>query len=561
MNSISPSKDMNFLKEINIIGLMVINREKTIVFSNEIAKNYNFYFEHIMDAAFSGATFFSLYSYPAEIQIINQGEQYLILINPKSSEVRLTKENEALQIVQDELNQVIDTSIDGIVISDQDGVIIHQNPSYEKITGLSPKVCIGRNLKELEDEGIIDKSASLQALRENKEVTIIQKIKTGVTVLVSAAPIRNKQGKIIKVVNNIRDLTHLKSLENEIKELEMKNQKVFQELETLKEQNDPRLSIIAHSEAMKSVIERTLRVAQIDSVVLINGESGVGKEKIVNLIHSCSPRAQAPLIKINCGAIPETLLESELFGYESGTFTGANAKGKPGLFEAANNGTIFLDEIGEMPLSLQVKLLRVLQEFEITRVGGTKPIPVNIRVIAASHKNLENMVREGTFREDLFYRLNIIPIYIPPLRKRKEDIIPLIYHFINGVNQKYGLNRSFTWNALTSFQNYDWPGNVRELQNLVERITLMSTNSEIDIQDIQKEMTFSKNQINETVPSAAPSSSIEILPLKLKLDEVESALIREALDVFPSIRKAATALKVDQSTLVRKMQKYNIKKS
>jgi PAS domain S-box-containing protein len=550
----------HLIKKMTILGILVIDRKKNITFSNEIAKNYNYYFEHITDVAFSGTMFFSLYSYPAEVQIIDQDEHFLILIQPKSELIRLKKENEALQTEQRGLHQVIDSSFDGIVISDKDGIIIHQNPSYEQITGLSAKDLIGRNLKELEDEGVIDNSASLRALKENKAVTIIQKINTGVTVLVSAVPIRNKQGKIEKLVNNIRDLTHLKSLENEVKELEAKHARASKELETLKEQNDPKLSIIAHSNKMKSVVERTLRVSQIDSVVLIQGESGVGKEKIVNLIHRYSPRANGPLIKINCGAIPEALLESELFGYESGTFTGANQKGKAGLFEVANNGSIFLDEIGEMPLPLQVKLLRVLQEFEITRVGGRKPIPVNVRIIAATHQNLTNMIEQGTFREDLFYRLNIIPIYIPSLRERKEDVIPLIYHFLNRINQKYGINRSFTPEALTQYQKYDWPGNVRELQNLVERITLMSTKSEIDVQDIQHEMTFSRNQSTDTRQPVSPAPSVEIRPLKAKLEEVESTFIQQALDAFTSIRKAATALKIDQSTLVRKMQKYNIKK-
>lgn len=548
------------LKEIRMIGVLVVESNKKISYSNEIARNYNYYFEHIIDAAFDGSTFFSIHPYPAEVQVIHQDQKYIVLFNSKNELTRLKKEYDALQVVQNELNQVINSSFDGIVISDENGVIIHQNPSYEQITGLSAKDCIGRNLKELEDEGVIDVSASLRALKENREVTIIQKINTGVTVLVSAVPIRNKQGKIEKLVNNIRDLTYLKSLENEIQELEKKNEKAYQELEILKEQNDPKLSIVAHSDKMKAVVERTLRVAQIDSVVLIQGESGVGKEKIVNLIHRYSPRANGPLIKINCGAIPESLLESELFGYESGTFTGADRKGKAGLFETANNGTIFLDEIGEMPLSLQVKLLRVLQELEITRVGGTKPIPVNVRIIAATNRNLTQMIGEGTFREDLFYRLNIIPIYIPSLRERKEDIIPLIYHFLNGVNHKYGINRVFTWEALASFQNYDWPGNVRELQNLVERITLMSTKSEIGIQDIQNEMKFGRNHPTENYQSAITTSSVEIKPLKEKLEEIEAALIVQALDAYPSIRKTAVALKVDQSTLVRKMQKYNIKK-
>jgi PAS domain S-box-containing protein len=439
-------------------------------------------------------------------------------------------------------------------------MIIHQNPSYEKISGLSAKDCIGRSLKELEDEGIIDASASLKALKENREVTILQKINTGATVLVSAAPIRNKNGDIIKIVNNVRDLTHLKTLESEIQQLEKQNQQIHQELELLKEQNDPKLSIIANSDAMKDVLDRALRVAQIDSGVLIQGASGVGKEKIVELIHRRSFRKDYPLIKINCGAIPESLLESELFGYESGSFTGANQKGKAGLFEAAHHGTIFLDEIGEMPLQLQVKLLRVLQEHEITRVGGTKAIPVDIRIIAATHRDLSEMIADGKFREDLYYRLNIIPIKIPPLKERRDDVIPLIYHFLNRINQKYGINRKFTNDALNAFTNYDWPGNVRELQNIVERIALMSLNPEIDLNDLQKELQFHDDLKLNATTSPVEDSVNDLGPLKNRIESYEAKIIRDAVKNFPSIRKAATALKVDQSTLVRKMQKYHIEK-
>lgn len=547
------------LYNIDIIGVLAVSKRGEILYTNDIAKKYNYYFETIIETALKGGESFCLLHYPAEIFVSATNNQTVAFIKPMSELVRLKKEKESLQSVRNELNEVINSSFDGIVISDKDGIIIHQNPSYEQITGLSARDCIGRSLRELEEEGVIDVSASLKALEENKEVTIIQKINTGATVLVSAAPIRNKNGEIEKVVNNVRDLTQLNQLEAEIQQLEQQNQEIHQELELLKTQHDPKLSIIAHSDMMKDVLDRALRVAQIDSVVLIQGASGVGKEKVVELIHRHSFRKNEPLIKINCGAIPEQLLESELFGYESGSFTGANQKGKAGLFEAADNGTIFLDEIGEMPLQLQVKLLRVLQEYEVTRIGGTKPIPINIRIIAATHRNLNEMIADGQFREDLYYRLNIIPIKIPSLKERKEDIIPLIYHFLTGINHKYGLNRRFSHEALQTFTAYDWPGNVRELQNLVERITLMSRNTEIGLADLQKELQTS-NHPTMTPASSLPASPSGTEPLKEKLESYEAELIKNAISHFPSIRKAATALKVDQSTLVRKMQKYQIEK-
>lgn len=550
------------LSRMNMIGVLIIHEQGEVIFSNAIAKNYHYYFETIIDAALKGAESFCLLHFPAEVTTFIENDQIVMFIHPIHELVRLKKEKESLQELRNELNEVINSSFDGIVICDQDGIIIHQNPAYEQITGLLVSDCIGRSLKELEDEDVIDVSASLKALKENKEVTIIQKINTGATVLVSAVPIRNKNGEIKKVVNNVRDLTQLNTLESEIRKLEQKNQQIHQELALLKEQNDPKFSLIAHSDIMKDVLDRALRVAHIDSGVLVQGDSGVGKEKIVELIHRHSFRKDYPLIKINCGAIPESLLESELFGYESGSFTGANHKGKAGLFEAANHGIIFLDEIGEMPLQLQVKLLRVLQEHEITRIGGTKPIPVDIRIIAATHRDLSVMIKKGQFREDLYYRLNVIPIKVPSLKERKEDIIPLIYHFLNGINHKYGINRKFLKDALHAFTNYDWPGNVRELQNLVERITLMSLSPKIGLDDLQKELRFFDNpQFSAKLlqPTSA-SNGAYVEPLKDRVEAFETEMIIDAINSFPSIRKAATALKVDQSTLVRKMQKYNIKK-
>lgn len=363
-------------------------------------------------------------------------------------------------------------------------------------------------------------------------------------------------------------MTKLKSLENEIIELEKQNKRMNKQLKELEVKTYTQTNLIANDPKMLSVIERAIRVAEVDSSVLIQGESGVGKEGIANLIHQNSKRKDKRLITINCGAIPEQLLESELFGYERGAFTGANSKGKQGLFEVASGGTIFLDEIGEMPLQLQVKLLRVLQESEITRIGGHKPIQIDVRIIAATNRDLRKLVKEGKFREDLFYRLNIIPILIPPLRERKEDILPIIYHFLNDIKHKYGVSRSFTPETLDRFRNLEWPGNVRQLKNLIERICLMINKPEISLRDIEHEMnseliteltTIENLEINTTFNiNKRFSSSKEVLPLKEQIEQFERNIIIEAVNQFPSVRKAAKALKLDQSTLVRKMQKYQI---
>jgi len=548
-----------FYNQLKLLGVIEWDQNRDVLVCNETAKTYEKFFDDIKKQISNGYKYFCMLNSNLEINVLNNVEDFsklTIFLLPLAESVNLNQEIDKLDNLKKELDEVINSSFDGIVISDAKGKIMYQNPAYERITELSTEFCIGKNLQSLVDKGIIDVSASLKAIKGNRAITISQKIKTGKSVLVSAVPIRNKQGEIIKIVNNVRDLTQLNNLETEIQQLEIKNQRIHEELQQLKGISDPKYSIIAHSTQMKDVIDRALRVAQIDSGVLIQGPSGVGKEKIVDLIHRNSIRKDGPLIKINCGAIPESLLESELFGYESGSFTGATKKGKAGLFEAANNGTIFLDEIGEMPLQLQVKLLRILQEREVVRIGGTTPIQVDVRVIAATNRNLSDMIEEMKFREDLYYRLNIIPIKIPPLEQRVEDIIPLIYHFTNNLNIKYGLNRSFSSEVLETFANYKWPGNVRELQNIVERVVLMSQHSEITMDDLQRELNL--NSDSSIQVSNSNTLITHHLPLKDQVESFEESIIREAIKIYPSIRKAATALKIDQSTLVRKLQKYKI---
>jgi transcriptional regulator with PAS, ATPase and Fis domain len=308
------------------------------------------------------------------------------------------------------------------------------------------------------------------------------------------------------------------------------------------------------SRQMKKVMEMSVHVGKFDCTVLIQGESGVGKEIIAQTIVQSSERKEGPFIKINCGAIPETLLESELFGYEKGAFTGADPKGKTGMFEMANKGTILLDEVGEIPISLQVKLLRVLQEKEIIRVGGTKPIKLNIRIIAATNQNLEEMVREGTFREDLYYRINVVSIIIPPLRKRPDDIPALTKHFLHKFNKKYNLNKSISPQLQDLLLTYPWPGNVRELQNLIENLVILTQDDVITPEHLPAKFLEHRNNVTPNLVEIN-----KILPLKEAVNILETNLIKEAMQRFGTTRRAASILKVDQSTLVRKMQKHKIK--
>ncbi|HHY97256.1 MAG TPA: sigma 54-interacting transcriptional regulator [Firmicutes bacterium] len=307
--------------------------------------------------------------------------------------------------------------------------------------------------------------------------------------------------------------------------------------------------IVAYSQEMGKVLQVAERVVNVNATVLILGESGVGKEVVARFIHRMGNRRQGPFVKVNCGAIPETLLESELFGYETGAFTGAKRAGKPGLIELASSGTFFLDEICELPLNLQVKLLQVLQEKQVTRLGGTKPIQIDARIIAATNQDIHEMVRQGSFRADLFYRLNVVPIVIPPLRERKDDIIPLMYHFLDVCCRKYGVRKTVTDEVKEAFMAYDWPGNVRELENLVERLVIIAASDEIGIADLPSP--FKSCPVNQP-----PVTVSDVVPLKDAVEEVERQIIQKAVSRYHSTYEIAEVLGINQSTVVRKIQKY-----
>lgn len=314
-------------------------------------------------------------------------------------------------------------------------------------------------------------------------------------------------------------------------------------------------NIIVQSPRMMKLFELAMRAARTDVTVLLLGETGVGKEVFARVIHNTSNRAETGnFIQINCGAIPENLLESELFGYEPGAFTGANRKGKPGIFETATHGTLLLDEIGDLPINLQVKLLRVLQDQEIYHIGSTSPIKINTRIIAATNRNLWDCVQEGSFREDLYYRLNVFPIEVPPLRERKEDILPLSMHFIRLYNEKYRVAKRLDPQAIPLLKAYSWPGNVRELQNVLERLMVITDEEIIEASQVQLQLANTEPKFN------SPVTVNKLIPIHEARDILEKELINMALDYYPSFRKAAEALGIDHSNIVRKAAKYCIKK-
>ena len=309
---------------------------------------------------------------------------------------------------------------------------------------------------------------------------------------------------------------------------------------------DSRDDYVFVSDPMQKILSSAMNVAKYDCTTLITGESGVGKEIIVDIIHKASDRNQYPLVKINCSTIPASLLESELFGYEKGAFSGASNQGKKGFFELAHNGSLFLDEIGELKTELQVKILRAIQEKQIYRVGGTRPILVNVRIIAATNRSLEKMIEQGRFREDLFYRLNVFPIKIPPLRERKKDIIPLTEHFIQKYNERFKLNKTMEQMAFQYLVEHEWPGNIRELQNVVQRILINSRQDTITLVDTIREL------------ATGPDLSSPKAGLIAILDQTEYNILKTTRKTHNTTRKMAKILGLSQSTLVRKLKKHGL---
>lgn len=336
----------------------------------------------------------------------------------------MEKESTPDRTVAEQLNAIIDSSFDGLWISDGEGRVVRINKASEEINDIRAEQVLNRKMEDLVAEGLIDRSVTLEVLKRRAAVTMIQHLKNGKQVLVTGNPVFDKDGKISLVVVNDRDITELNKLRAELEESRALSHRYRRELSKAQWREDHFPDIVARSATMHRVFDTALRVAEVDSTVLIQGESGVGKGLVAKLIHRASKRKDGPFIRVDCGAIPEPLIESELFGYEPGAFTGALTKGKPGYFEMAEAGTLFLDEIGELPKNIQVKLLRFMEENEVVRIGGTKQKKIDTRIIAATHRDLGSMVQESSFRKDLFFRLNVVPLRVPPLRERPEDIPP-----------------------------------------------------------------------------------------------------------------------------------------
>jgi PAS domain S-box-containing protein len=478
------------------------------------------------------------------------GKQYLVNRTPLYQAGELIG---AVSMIQDitevaqyrsllkQFEAIVESSTDGIYVVDGSGVTVYVNRAYEEITGFRREELVGHHMQGLIDLGYIDQSVSLLVLEQRKQVSIMQKIRGKKDVIVTGNPVFNEQEEIELVVTSVRDITQLNEMRKELVKAktfsEMNRNRYSVKLDGLED------DIVFESERMKQIYRQVQQVAPFPTSILLTGPSGAGKEVVANLIHHLSKRKEQPFIKVNCGSIPEQLLESELFGYESGAFTGARSEGKIGLLELADGGTVMLDEIGEMPLAIQVKLLRVIQEKQILRIGGSEPRQLDIRIISATNRDLHQLINEGRFREDLFYRLQVVEIKIPPLVERQKDVALFVDYFFHSYCQLYHIDKQLAEETKRVLLSYPWPGNVRELKNLIENMVVSIPAERIEPYHLP---------IHITEHSRENSHS----SLKQRVEQFEQHVVHEALKKSPSLRKAAQDLGIDHSTLVKKLQRW-----
>jgi len=449
----------------------------------------------------------------------------------------MTIHKKQIQQINDELYDIFESSFDEIFVTDANGYVLVVNSECEKNYALKVEDFIGKHVKELQEMGIFYPSATLKVIESNQAIELVQKTNSGRYLHVRTRPVFTNDGQLKSVISYSRDLTDLMELKRKVEEME-------EQLENYKKELNESVDlegIVTKSEAMKKVFSTIQRVASVNTTVLLLGETGVGKSRVAKLLHQLSTRKQQPYHELNCAALPEQLIESELFGYEGGTFTGAFREGKKGIIELSNEGTLFLDEIGELSLSAQSKLLHVLQDRTIRPVGSTRAVSIDVRIIAATNQNLEQMVEEGKFRRDLYYRLNVVPITIPPLRERKEDILPLVYQFLHHFNTVYERNVRLSPKALDAFLGQEWKGNVREVENIIERLVVTGEEM-ITLKDLPFAKEFAIDPPVHTLPEM--------------IEHVEKEMVIKAFEQHRSSYKVAEQLGISQSQASRKIRKY-----
>lgn len=430
----------------------------------------------------------------------------------------------------------------GVHIIDKNGITVFYNSACRKIDNIRPGVeVLGRPVTKLVEDGVLSKSIGLDVLESNLFKDEIQVV-NGKQVYSQGTPLFDRNHQLRMVVVTCMDIPYLKKMETKLSELQAFSAKLMEQLSLIGTED----LLISSSPCMEKVKKLADKAARFDSNVLITGESGVGKGVVFTYIHNRSSRYNQPKISLNCAAIPEALFESELFGYEAGSFTGAQKNGKLGLLDLASEGTLFLDEIGDLSLANQAKLLKVMQEKKYMAVGGLKEKTSNVRIIAATNRDLKEMVRQEKFREDLFYRINVFPIHIPPLRERREDIVSLTRFLLRRKNEEYGMNKSLAGEVYRAFYSMPWPGNVRELENFIECLILTTDEDEIHLSDVK--LLRSDRDI--------PSVSIRDLSYDEMMEEFEINLIKNLFEKHETVKEISQNYHINESTLRKKLKKY-----
>ncbi|MBH7758157.1 sigma 54-interacting transcriptional regulator, partial [Clostridioides difficile] len=453
-------------------------------------------------------------------------------------------------------------------VSDDKGIIIYCNKAFEENYGLKKEDILGKNVSFLEDSGYSTKSPIPIVLKTKTKFSLEQDTQTGKKLIITATPIFDENGNLEFTVENCRDITELNNIKNKLEDTKKQVKKYKSEVETLY-RTALRIedTVIMDGIVMRPIINTVNHVSKTDVSVLLLGESGTGKSSLARYIHHNSNRSNGPFITINCATISPQLLESELFGYTSGAFTGASTKGKVGLVELANGGTLFLDEIGDIPQNLQAKFLQLIQDRTFTPVGSLKNKKVDIRIISATNVDLVSKVKEKKFREDLYYRLNVIEIKLPPLRERRDNLVEIIKYYFNRYSSDFNLNKTISKEAMDAIANYRFPGNIRELQNIIQKILLTCTDNHITIDDLPNILTknihITNNgnkthisQINKVIISDSKSTNYKNKNFDTLIKEYEKNIILDAYEKFGSSYKVAKHLEISQSKANRLIRKY-----
>lgn len=463
-------------------------------------------------------------------------------------EVSLAAQDAGGRAVWNEQDALIDSIFDGIWVTNADAVTIRVNKALENMTGISAADVEGKHIDISLKEGKYSACVAHRVLKEKRPVSMFDRYENGKCFLNTASPIFDDAGNVWRVVSCIRDMPALEELQNTLIENESESQNMWNQIRKVEGRGSA--DFIGASKAMRNVVKDIEKAARSDAIALILGETGTGKNLAAQAVHSAGPRKNEPFVQVNCGAIPSTLIESELFGYDKGAFTGASKSGKIGFFEAAKGGSIFLDEVTELPLHLQAKLLHVLDGHTFTRVGGIQPITLKARVIAATNRPLEDMVAQNEFREDLYYRLNVLSFRMPSLRERPEDIPILARHFLALANAKNSMNKMLKPEVFEYFSRYAWPGNVRELRAIIEYLVAMTGRAHIGLRDLPEKILAH--------PRDGDAPGVSSLGLKNAVARLERDLIAQAIAEAGSTWKAAKLLKISQASVVRKAQRYRL---